>query len=225
MNTPLETFFGGHILLINLLRRRDRYESAMAQFRKHGITTATIIRGVDRPLDHNGQPNGNLGCVMSHRRALDLIVDRKWPRTLVLEDDFDILHEDFQYKFDLIVRSLDAIAGARGAAGQVHYWDLFYLGGGYAEAPIERWGPFIIRSAGMMTTSSYGITWQMAARMREKIQGVGPIDSLFQGFARDNVCLVTQPRLIVQYPNVSDLQDRHMDNAQSMLDDRHEKLV
>lgn len=209
--TPLEEYFNGRILVINLARRPDRWAHCEAQFRKHGITCAERIEAVDAPL-YEGRPNGNMGCTMSHRKVLDLIAKRKWDRALVLEDDFHILHEDFQDKFERIVR-------------EVTEWDMLYLGGHYAEAPISRHSPHVIRCGRMLTTSSYGISLGMAKKMRPSISGVGPIDSLYTGFHRDNTCLITQPRLIVQYANVSDLQEKPMDNSACMLDCAHERMV
>lgn len=221
--TPIEKYFGGRILVINLKRRPDRWAHCEAQFKKHGITCAERIEAVDAPI-HEGRPNGNMGCTMSHRKVLDIIVKKKWPRTLVLEDDFDILHEDFQDKFDRISREVDD-ACLRRAAGPDDEWDMLYLGGHYAEAPIARVSLHLIRCGRMLTTSSYGISIAMAKKMRPHISGVGPIDSLYTGFHRENWCLITQPRLIVQYSNRSDLQERDMDNSVSMMDSSHERLV
>lgn len=48
---------------------------------------------------------------------------------------------------------------------------------------------------------------------------------MYGGFHQATRCYIFQPRLMVQYPNVSDLQHRHMDNVPSMLDHHHEDML
>lgn len=201
---PLEHIFGDRIFCINVAARTDRWAHVQKLCEKFGIKlqrfdakTGVLAEGV---------VNGNAGCTASHRALLDLIVDQQMPNALIFEDDFDILHEDFMDKFEIIANELPA------------NWDMFYLGGHYGEQPIARHSKHLIRCGRFLTTSSYGISLAMATKMRESIHGIGPIDSLYGGFHRDNLCLVADPRLVVQYPNVSDLQNRHMDNSMAMLD-------
>ena len=214
--TPLEDFFQGRILVINLKRRPDRWEHVQRQLAAHDITCAERFEGVDAPKV-DGRPNGNMGCTMSHRGVLDLIVKKGWERTLVLEDDFDILHTDFQDKFARISREL--------TDWNRDGWDMLYLGGHYAEAPIARVSPHLIRCGRMLTTSSYGITLRMAKKMQPHISGIGPIDTLYSGFHRESQTLITSPRLMVQLPSFSDLQEKDMNNAFAMLDPGHESSV
>ncbi len=105
------------------------------------------------------------------------------------------------------------------------HWDMLYLGGHYGEPPIARVSPHVIQCGRMLTTSSYGITAQMARKMAPYISGVGPIDSLYGGFHRDNRCLILSPRLMIQRPSFSDLQEREMSNSDCMLDESHEQMV
>lgn len=200
----LHDIFGDRIFCINVASRVDRWTHAQALFEKHGFKAIRFeaVTGIVV----NGQVSGDSGCTASHRALLDLMVLGQWPNMLVLEDDFDILHEDFMDKACRIIAELPAD------------YDLVYLGGHYGEQPIARHSPHLIRCGRFLTTSSYGITLKMAEKMRESIQGIGPIDSLYGGFHRDNQCFVADPRLIVQFPSVSDLQNRHMDNSAAMLD-------
>ena len=97
MNTPLETYFD-KIVVLTLARRTDRTNHAASVLKKLGIDTdgwGTRVQwafGPDRPIDHEGRPNGNLGCTTGHRQILDWIIANNVPRTLVLEDDFDIAY-------------------------------------------------------------------------------------------------------------------------------------
>ncbi len=200
----LERIFGDRIFCINVAAREDRWQHVQALCTKFGIHLHRFEAKTGIVVD--GQVNNNAGCTASHRALLDAIVEGCLPNALIFEDDFDLLHEDFMDKFRVISEELP------------DNWDMFYLGGHYGEQPIARNSKHLIRCGRFLTTSSYGITFAMAVKMREHINGIGPIDSLYGGFHRDNLCLVADPRLCVQYPNVSDLQGRFMDNSMSMLD-------
>jgi hypothetical protein len=153
------------------------------------------------------------GCTASHRALLEIIAYHEWPRVLILEDDFEICVPDFSEQF-------------AAAIGEVpDDWDMIYLGGGYGEPPQYRHSEHVIRVNRTMTTSSYAVTDRMARRLALHVYGNGPIDSIYGGFHRDARCYIVQPRLMVQYANVSDLTLRHMDNAPSMLDPHHEDMI
>lgn len=199
------------IFCINLDHRTDRWLNCQNQFDRFGIT-AERFRGYEK-LVHDGIVHGNFGCTSSHRALLEIINYNKWERTLILEDDFQILHEDFCDRFDRMIHFVP------------NDWDMLYLGGHYGEAPKQRINPNVIRMARMLTTSSYAVTLKQAIKMAPYICGPSPIDSLYGGWhLRDN-CYILQPRLMVQYGNFSDIQLRHMDNSACMTDARHENMV
>lgn len=201
----LNQFFGDRVFCINVAARTDRWEHAKRLAGIYGIEITRFEAKTGIIVD--GVVNGNAGCTASHRALLDLMVENRWPFMFILEDDFDILHADFNDKIERIMLELPTD------------WDMFYAGGHYGEQPLARHSPHLIRCGRFLTTSSYAISLKMAEKMRESISGIGPIDSLYGGFHRDNLCLVSDPRLIVQYPNASDLQSgRFMDNSMSMLD-------
>lgn len=209
--TLLEQYFD-KIFVINLDRRTDRWEHCLAQFAKYGLTTVERFSGYDGILN-DGIVNGNCGCTASHRALLEIIAYNKWPRVLVLEDDFEFIHDDFHNKFESMAKLVP------------DNWDMFYLGGHYAEAPVARVNAHVIKMGRMFTTSSYGITHGFARKIAPYISGVGPIDSLYGGFHAQNNCYILQPRLVVQYPGMSDLTGQHNTNEHCMLDTRHENMV
>ena len=211
MNTPLENFVD-RIFVINLDRRQDRWAHCVDQFAKLGLTNVERFPGWDGVIV-NGKPNGNAGCTASHRSILELTAYHKWRRVLVFEDDFEAVHSDTQERFAAILPELP------------EKWDLLYLGGHYAEEPISRHSKHVIRCGRMHTTSSYIVTSDHARRMAPNISGIGPIDTLFSGFARDSLHYILQPRLFVQYSSFSDLTERDSSNAMCMLDTRHENMV
>ncbi len=194
--------------IINLDRRQDRLAHARIQCAIADIK-ADVFSGYDRPL-YCGTPNGNMGCTASHRAMLELCAFHKWPRTLVLEDDFVSLHVDVAHRL---------------ADLEVPDFDLLYLGGHYGGAPISRINKGIIRCNTMLTTSSYIVTCEHARRMAPQISGIGPIDNLYSGFAKDHRHYIVQPRLFAQYASHSDLCDHTRDNVPCMTDTRHERMV
>lgn len=199
------------VVWIGSVNRGDRAEQMMAQFAKFGIQ-AQRFEAHWKPIV-NGVPNGNAGCSASHRGVLELCAHNRWARTLVLEDDATVLSNDFPEQFDAMVRDVP------------EEWDFLFLGAGYAEAPKRRVNGSIIQTNALMTTSSYGITCEMARKMAPHISGIGPIDSLFHEWQRANRCYIFSPRLMAQRPSFSDLQEKASENLTSMTDTRHEEML
>jgi hypothetical protein len=212
MKTAFESYWD-RIIVINLERRTDRWAHFLNEMMNIGVTSFERFYGYDKPAYSSPVPSGNEGCTASHRGVLEIIAFNKWRRVLVLEDDVEVIVRDFNATWEAVEPRIPV------------EWDMLYLGGHYGEDPIARVNANVLRCGCMLTTSSYGITWQMARRMAPAICGIGPIDSLYGGFHRKNRCLITQPRFFAQYTNVSDLQDREMNNRMCMTDRRHEATM
>lgn len=212
--TPIERFFG-RIVVINLKRRPDRWYHCQEQLRAIGVTSAIRFDAKEGFIagEQGAKYNGNLGCTMSHRGVMDMIVENGWPRCLVLEDDAKFIWSNTQDMFERMARDVPKT------------WDMLYLGGHYAENPIARVAMHVIRMGRMFTTSSYGVTLEMARILQPAIVESGPIDSIYGKFHRERECYIFDPRLCTQYPNYSDLSHREMDNSQCMLDMTHSKTV
>jgi hypothetical protein len=227
MITRFRTYFS-KVVVINRRCRNDRWIHAVEQAGKHDFDWIVFLAHDLIPDDPDH--NGDWACVQSHRGVLEIIAAGIWGgRVLVLEDDFEIVEPDpskpwqhdahadrtmpFNEQFAAIIDEVPAD------------WDMLYLGGSYAEAPKERISKHVIRTGRMMTTSSYAITPRQARRMAPHIHGNVPIDRQFGKFNVNCNCYCLQPRLFVQYTNMSDLHGRVMDNATSMLDPIHEKMV
>lgn len=204
----LQEYFD-RIVLIHLKRRVDRWEECLVQLRKGGIglEEVTVFEGHDMPGD------GNRGCTASHRGVLELIGHHGWERTLILEDDFHVEHEDMQERFGSMIGDVP------------DDWEMLYLGGHYGEKPIARVSSHVIRCSRMLTTSSYAVTREFARRMAPWVCGIGPIDTLYYATHMEGRCYIFQPRLMVQRAGVSDLQCHYMDNGGCMRDTAHENMV
>lgn len=200
------------IMWIGSVNRPDRSAQMEAQLDKYEIA-AERFEAHWKPIDHLGNPNANFGCTSSHRGVLELICHNRWKRTLVLEDDSVFVEDSWQEQFEAMIPDIPEA------------WDFLFLGASFAEAPKCRVNGSIIRTNGMMTTSSYGISLSMARKMAPHLSGIGPVDSLMQQWQRDNVSLILSPRLMVQGPGMSDLTDRYSINSNSMLDRSHEDAL
>lgn len=200
------------IICINRVSRRDRAAHVMDQCRRFNLNSVEIFQAHEGTM-LDGTFNGNHGCTASHRGVLELICHHGWQRTLVLEDDFEIVHADFNERWAAAVAEIP------------NDWEMLYLGGHYAEAPIARVAKHVIRCGRMLTTSSYGVTLDMAIKMAPHVYGIGPIDTLYGHWHRESKCYILDPRLMVQFTNLSDLMGKEMNNRISMLDTSHVKAL
>jgi hypothetical protein len=102
------------VLYINLDQRKDRKKHIEKELATMGIDSARIHRipAIYEPLC------GHLGCALSHVKALELIQEKGWATTLILEDDFQF--KIGSEEFDLILAEPVA-------------WDVLLLAKGWGE--------------------------------------------------------------------------------------------
>lgn len=200
------------ILCINLDRRVDKWKHCLDQFQQFGMEVERF-RGHDFNEMELPEWNANAGCTNSHRGCLELICHHGWKRTLILEDDFQVVHEDMQERFSEYIQQVPP------------GWGMLYLGGHYAEKPLARISLNVIRIGRMLTTSSYAVTLKEARYLAPRIFGTGSIDGLYYDTHLKHDCYIFQPRLMVQRPCWSDIQHRVCDNTGPMLDTNHENMV
>jgi hypothetical protein len=189
------------IFIINLDRRQDRWIQCQELMEAYKFK-AERFAACD-------MENGHAGCTASHKKILELIHFNQWPRTLVLEDDFEPLHRDMNTR----VKSMMDLAPSQ--------WDIIYLGGQYRERPQSRYSERFVKVNGILMTSSYVITPKFAAKMAPSLLGNAQIDCLFSGFLPEANAYICEPRLFVQRPSYSDLSVSFADNRGAMLDLRH----
>lgn len=202
--TSFERFFDGRLFVINCASRTDRLEQFNAMAASLGISVQRFeaVTGIVV----NGRVNANAGCTASHRALMELQIANNWPRLWIFEDDAACIYRDFHERWERFERELPAD------------WGMVYLGAGYFERPLRRVSPHVIRAGRLATTSSYGLTLEAAKKIAPSLTGVGPIDSLISGFHHEIPTYLISPRCFVQRPSFSDLQEREMNNSQSMLD-------
>jgi hypothetical protein len=83
----------------------------------------------------------------------------------------------------------------------------------------------VIKIGRMLTTSSYGITWQFAQEIAPHVVGIGPIDTLLGGFHPKHDCFCLDPRLFNQRQGFSDLMGKWYNPSHAMQDLNHIKAL
>lgn len=204
----LNEYFDQVIWIGSQEHRPDRAFLMRAQLAKWDID-ALYFNGHWKPIDHLGKENANFGCTSSHRSVLGYICLAGFERTLVLEDDCLFVDDQWPEMFAEMVKEVPAD------------WDFLFLGASYAEDPKYRVSGSVIRTNGLMTTSSFGITLAQARKMAPYIGGEAAIDTLYQKYQREGKSFIFDPRICVQRAGLSNIQGIEIDPGQSMLDRSH----
>lgn len=217
MSTPNEFF--DRIFCINLDRSPERWEHVQMECEKHNLQIERFS-GVDASayvgLPDNlraGMANAMFGCTASHGALLNVIAYHGWRRVLILEDDFEILHDDFNDRFAAMMPRLP------------EGWELVYLGAGYGDKPLGRINDSVIMAGSIKTTSSYAVTGKYARWIAPFMCGGSAPDDLLSGFNPYHQCYVLEPRLMGQYPNTSTIWGKFTHNTQSMTDPHHVAML
>jgi GR25 family glycosyltransferase involved in LPS biosynthesis len=206
----LNDFFS-EIVIINLDHRTDRWRECEAQMKRFSFT-ATRFSAFFSP-DHGETRYLPFGTTASHRAIMDTVCFHGWPSTLILEDDFKIIHDDFNERISSAFSSIP------------DDWDILYLGGNYAAPPLCRVSNNLIRASRMHTLSSYALRPSAARKLAPHFYGMRPADEIASDFLPSLKAYVLQPRLMIQRPSYSDLTHEFNDYSTCMLDESHEKSV
>ena len=84
------------IYYINLDHREDRKQQFLDQMNKVGINQNKIIR---IPAIYK-KSQGNVGCSMSHVKAMETFIKSNYENCIIFEDDFEFVHDaDFVKTF------------------------------------------------------------------------------------------------------------------------------
>lgn len=99
------------IYCINLKRRTDRKKLAEQEFNKMGIKKRIKwFTAIETP------ENGAIGALLSHRKIIEIAVEKKYNNVLVFEDDV---------KFRVNLKKIEQIISELNKVE----WDIFYFGG------------------------------------------------------------------------------------------------
>lgn len=210
------------IFMITLDGSEDRRIHAEAEFSKHDFGEVELFRAHDfrdyKPMPDNiraGMENAMHGCTASHGAVLNIIGHAGYDKAMILEDDFEIFHDDFNERFEAMIPFIP------------EDWDILYLGAHYQDShvPLKRINEHVIKVGPMFTTSSYAVRGKHARFIAPLVCGGGAVDALVSGFNELVNAYVLQPRLIGQYENCSTIWGKTTWNSVSMQDTRHESSV
>lgn len=178
-----------------------------------GVTCVERFEAIDDCMTFR-----NKGCTASHRAVMEIIIERGLPTAFIFEDDCTVrerFRSSFHDEFQVIARELP------------DDWQMFYLGGHYANKPRAWHSKHLVLMGQMKTTSSYGVTLESAKILRDLIapDTTNSIDNLYAGFNETGRCFISEPRLFVQYGNYSDLQKAVTHNEGCMEDGSHVAML
>ena len=206
----LDNYFD-QMFFINRASRGDRRTSVFAQRDRFQLRKLEQFHAIEI-FSSEGVLLPYEGCHLSHRTLLQYALSV--PRTLILEDDFLIRHNDFHRRFEQMIQEVPSD------------WDLLYLGGHYGEPPLARISPHVLRCGQMLGASSYAVTAVHAARLLAIFHPIGAqADCKLSELAHKHDHYILQPRLIVQFKGYSDLAGAVVDPTLSMTDTLHESML
>lgn len=190
------------IYCINLDRRPDRWKEAQQEFMREGI-----LHGVHRfpAIDGNtvkaNSPDvspGNAGCTASHAAILRDIIHNRYERSLIFEDDVNLIHK-FSDRFFELLPQVPAD------------WQVLYLGANHMELPI-RMAPNVGHVQFAYTTHAYCVTLEGAKALLAEAEKIdAAIDSAYTRLQKTIPCYALYPNLAWQRPSYSDILERDAD--------------
>lgn len=184
---PINKFFDG-VFCLNLDRRPDRKQQAIAEFSKFGIDVQ-FISGVDgkeleivNKTSSDGLPvsNGDMGCTLSHLKMIQLAKERGYKTVLIFEDDvelppvFNSIIEDYLLKLP-------------------KDWDMLYFGGNHAGG-FEMVNDKIGRIKKTYTTHAYAVNHTVFDEMIKVLSETEKVDISISSLHSKFNCYVCRPQ-------------------------------
>lgn len=200
-----------HVFYINLTHRVDRRQHAEAQFQSMGVTAERV--------DAIPCKNGAIGCALSHIRCIELAKQRQMPYACICEDDILFLNpEQTKQSVSAVLKNLFP-------------WDVILLGANIAP-PYSKLNRhcMIVRNA--QTTTGYIIKQAYYDTLIQNIKtGISgllfyqtpkmyAIDVYWKKLQKLDRWLILLPLSVIQRPDYSDIEDRHVNYAKHMLSDK-----
>lgn len=194
-----------HIYCVNLDTRTDKWNVCQAEFAKHELTVERWSGAVGSELPrHPTLMPGEVGCLKSHEMILRDMIDKGYKRVLVLEDDVEFV-PNVQSRFSDVISLIP------------NEWDMLYLGGSHLNKPTPI-NHAIAKISRTYTTSSYGITAELAKEIISKFNNTQPhqVDVLYSHLHTTKKCYSFVPSLAWQRAGHSDIHNTHVDYTSFM---------
>lgn len=203
MPKALDSF--DRIVCINLDSRPDRWDQMQqATSPLLGAVKLERFSAVKCDLTQKRATNGLIGCLLSHRRAIEQAYNDGLDSVLVFEDDV-LFAPDFDQHAQQAVASLQSTA-----------WDIFYLGF-TPKAPLLPAGDGLVRTYGGLTTHAIAYHRRAMPAMLRYLPDESrvlrfhsrykSIDRYYwQRVAQKLKCFASRPPLAFQRDDFSDIQ-------------------
>jgi GR25 family glycosyltransferase involved in LPS biosynthesis len=190
------------VFCINLARRPDRKEQAIAEFAKHGIDVE-FINAIDGKLlpevnavssDHTKVSQGDWGCTQSHLQVVLKAKHYGLRNYFVFEDDVE-LATDFNDVFP-------------GYYAQVpENWQMLYLGGNH-DQPLLPISDNVAKITRTFTTHAIGIDSSMYDKLIEVWSRQEKVDICISDLHSQYNCYVFRPHIAWQKAGYSDILEK-----------------
>lgn len=198
-----------HILYINLKKRVDRKNHIEGQF-----------KGIDVVLERVDAiecSNGALGCALSHVKCLELAKQRRLPYVCICEDDILFLN---------LPKTMESVK-------EVHNveWDVLLLGANIVP-PYFQINNCCMKVRNAQTTTGYIVKESYYDTLLHNIKtGISSllisqnpkrfaIDIYWKKLQQIDRWVILIPLAVVQRPDYSDIENKHVNYTKSMLSDK-----
>lgn len=199
------TDFFGHIELINLAHRTDRFLQSMDELRKYGIRPL-VCRAIKCE-------NGQEGISKTLRSLFETYVQSNRP-LLVFEDDCKMVVTPWEFESVLEMALLELPTN----------WDMLYLGANLPDPKqVSEYSAHLLRTTRALALHAVAYSPQCMSLILNLPESL-PIDLLFaeQIHPRGGT-FVTYPLLCTQRPGHSDIENRHTEYSH-FIEDRYKKV-
>lgn len=188
------------VYYINLDTRLDRLESINKQLFNNKIIATRFSAICPTSSDQKTKINaGEIGCLMSHLKIMQDVVDKNYSVACILEDDI-VFKEFFSILFSRFIENIPS------------NWDMLYLCGNNF-CGLNKINECVFKTRGTLTTCAYIITKNMCEKVIDYIGNNfdKPIDSYLAELHKQTNTYVAVPSLAYQMSDYSDIQKRIVD--------------
>ena len=203
-----------HTFFINLEERKDRLYHIENELKKMSIKGERINAVKSK--------QGNIGCTLSHIRAIETAKQRGYEQICIIEDDIEFRNpEIFQIQIEKFSKNKEI------------QWDILVIGGNVVP-PYQEIGDYCARVFNCQTTTGYIVKKEMYDILLEnfkesaQMQMKNPVkQGTYNPYALDIYWKRLQPQYfwwiiipmtVVQYENYSDIEEKITNYDHLMLD-------
>ncbi len=188
------------VFVINLDRRKDRREHFQKELSRLNISYKRIsaVDGESSETpDIVGLTPGEVGCILSHKKVLEKIIEEKIQLPLILEDDI-IFEDQFNSRFQSHFSQLPKD------------WSMYYPAANTTQDKnLTSVTKNIDRTYKALTTHSYSVKLEKAEKLYKTIEEHAfekPVDNSYTHFQKEEKVYVSNPNLIIQMESYSDVR-------------------